>query len=223
MNDCAVNIKLKNILTELFNLECIKSFYLAGGTNLALKYNHRVSTDLDLFYDNSEEINLELDILPVLEKYFKDRLILIAINRDTLRTMIDGVKVDFMKWLHVKTILKPVQKLENTNWQIASNLDIAAMKISAIINRGSKKDFFDMAFLLKLFSLTEIIDGYKEKYQIQSDNEVIKYLTDFHEANLESNAVIQVIDFDIKDWEAIKIFITDNLNNYIKNETKFNT
>ncbi len=34
--------------------------------------------------------------------------------------------------------------------------DIAAMKIIAVANRGSKKDFFDIAVLLDHFSLTEI-------------------------------------------------------------------
>jgi Nucleotidyl transferase AbiEii toxin, Type IV TA system len=223
MNDSGVNIKLKDILTELFNLDKIKDFYLAGGTNLALKYNHRVSTDLDLFYNNSVEINLELHILPVAENYFKDRLKIISVNRDTLRTTIDDVKVDFMKWLNIKNILKPVQKFDNTNWQLATDMDVAAMKISAVINRGSKKDFFDMALLLKLFTLTEIIEGYKMKYQIQSDNDIVKYLTDFHEADLESNTVIQVIDFEIKNWEEIKTFIKDNLNNYIKKDINFNT
>ena len=50
--------------------------------------------------------------------------------------------------------------------RLASKLDIAAMKINAITNRGTRKDFYDLYELLKEFSLKEIIDSYKEKYNI---------------------------------------------------------
>jgi predicted nucleotidyltransferase component of viral defense system len=36
--------------------------------------------------------------------------------------------------------------------------DNLAMKLSAITNRGAKKDFFDLHHLIKVFGLKEIIE-----------------------------------------------------------------
>jgi predicted nucleotidyltransferase component of viral defense system len=54
--------------------------------------------------------------------------------------------------------------IEDNGIRLAGLKDIAAMKIVAINNRGSKKDFIDIYFLLNHFSLKEIMDFYLEKY-----------------------------------------------------------
>ena len=36
-------------IQSLMALDCLSEFNLGGGTSLAIKYNHRVSTDIDLF------------------------------------------------------------------------------------------------------------------------------------------------------------------------------
>jgi hypothetical protein len=43
----AVSPTLKQTILELQNLPSIASFALGGGTNLALRYNHRISVDID--------------------------------------------------------------------------------------------------------------------------------------------------------------------------------
>ncbi len=42
--------------------------------------------------------------------------------------------------------------------------DIAAMKLSAITGRGTKKDFVDLYFLLRQYELKEILGFYNEKF-----------------------------------------------------------
>jgi hypothetical protein len=37
------------LLKELLGISELKDFYLVGGTNLSLRYGHRISIDLDLF------------------------------------------------------------------------------------------------------------------------------------------------------------------------------
>ena len=44
----AVDLLLKETLQELQSLSSLSNFPLAGGTNLALRYNHRKSIDIDL-------------------------------------------------------------------------------------------------------------------------------------------------------------------------------
>lgn len=43
----AVSPILKQTILELQNLSSISQFALGGGTNLALRYNHRISIDID--------------------------------------------------------------------------------------------------------------------------------------------------------------------------------
>ena len=43
----AVSPVLKQTIVELQNLPSLTLFALGGGTNLALRYNHRISIDID--------------------------------------------------------------------------------------------------------------------------------------------------------------------------------
>jgi predicted nucleotidyltransferase component of viral defense system len=47
---------------------------------------------------------------------------------------------------------------------MASNEDIAAMKIFAILQRAKKKDFWDILLILEVFGLENIISFYREKF-----------------------------------------------------------
>lgn len=48
--------------------------------------------------------------------------------------------------------------------KLAGLKDIAAMKINAITNRGTRKDFIDIAFLLNIFPLEELLKCFQRKY-----------------------------------------------------------
>ena len=45
----AVSLVLFQTIKELLQLPSLSDLALAGGTNLALRFNHRVSEDIDLF------------------------------------------------------------------------------------------------------------------------------------------------------------------------------
>ena len=59
---------------------------------------------------------------------------------------------------------------------MADKSDIAAMKLAAITGRGTKKDFIDLYFLLKYFTLAEMLTFYKQKYSDGSEFLVMKSL-----------------------------------------------
>ncbi|MBL0050864.1 MAG: nucleotidyl transferase AbiEii/AbiGii toxin family protein [Bacteroidetes bacterium] len=42
--------------------------------------------------------------------------------------------------------------------------DILAMKVFAILQRAQKKDFWDIAELLKHYSIVDLIKSYQQKY-----------------------------------------------------------
>ena len=74
------------------------------------------------------------------------------------------------------------------------------MKISAIINRGTKKDFIDLHFLLKEMTLDQILNLYYQKYPDGSRFIAIKSLTYFEDA--ESDPMPYM--FNDVTWDDIK-------------------
>ena len=70
---------------------------------------------------------------------------------------------------------------------MASDEDIAAMKISAITGRGTKKDFWDLYYLLENYNLKDILDMYKRKYPDGSEYLALKSLIYFNDAEVQED------------------------------------
>lgn len=121
--------------------------------------------------------------------------------------IVDGVKVDFVKYPY--SLLKPV--VEQDNLRLASVEDIAAMKVAAIIGRGTRKDFIDIYFLLKIFSLQEILDLYSSKYPDGTLFVAIKSLTYFEDA--ESDPVPEMLE--AVNWSEVKKDIVSAVRNLL--------
>lgn len=145
-----------------------------GGTALALQYGHRISVDLD-FYGNLQG----MDVYPLLKEFGQVQ----RMNSGAFMQMfnVNGIKVDFLQqnypWID--------EALIEDELILASEKDIAALKIAAIINRGSRKDFVDLSFVLKRFSLEEVLDFYSAKYGDANVFLALKSLTYFEDAEQE--------------------------------------
>lgn len=139
---CTIESGTLEILKNLMQLDELNPFYLVGGTALSLYYGHRQSIDLDLF--STKEFANEA-ILAVLERKFADFQYSNPNNPVGLFTFIYGVKVDFVKYHYFPLIDQPV--IED-NIRLLGVRDLMAMKIAAILKRGLKKDFWDLAQLL---------------------------------------------------------------------------
>lgn len=182
------------LLRKLQSLYIFKNSRLVGGTALALQLGHRKSVDLDLF--GTIEITPE-EIQEVCRK--AGELEISKVSRNINIFWIDGIKVDCVNypygWLDECRVLDGIR--------LASVNDIAAMKISAIINRGTKKDFIDLYFLLQEMSLNHILDLYDQKYPDGSRFIAIKSLTYFEDA--ESDPMPYMFS-DIT-WDNVKASI----------------
>ena len=77
------------------------------------------------------------------------------------------------------------------------------MKLSAIARRGSKKDFYDIYFLLQKYSIDELLVFYKNKYKNHELFHIIKSLVYFGNADLEPQPKL-LIDVE---WEDVKGYI----------------
>lgn len=136
-----------------------RSFYLVGGTAIALHIGHRRSIDFDLFTPskiNKTRIKAALRELNQPQK-------LIGEDIDQLHLLITNVKVTFF---HYPFLIEHPEKMSN-GLTFPSLLTLAAMKAFALGRRSKWKDYVDLYFILKEFyTLTEIS---KQAHSIFSD------------------------------------------------------
>lgn len=186
-----VDARLLELLDKLMRSEIFIGFDLVGGTALALQIGHRLSVDIDMF--GNSEIN-ELEFNRELSR-FGNPLVLKK-SKNIIVYSINGIKVDFVNYRY--PLLKKTKKVDSI--RLLSLEDIAAMKLNAISGRGSKRDFIDLYFLLKTFSLKEMIGFYNKKYEDGSQFLVLKSLTYFEDAEKEEMPVMTKPTA----WESLK-------------------
>lgn len=196
-----------SLLKELMAIDELSDFNLVGGTALSLQYGHRISIDLDLFTTTGYAYH---NVISCLKNNFGKRFQHEEKESNFgIFCFIDDVKVDFINYKH-KQIDETITK-EGIRYY--STKDIAAMKIQAILGRGRKKDFWDLAELFQNFTLEEIIGFHSKKYPGQqlliSIPQAIIY---FDEANESEDP----ISLKGQNWEAVKKLIQKHVAEYLK-------
>lgn len=185
------------VLKRLVQLPVLEPFALAGGTNLALRFGHRISIDLDWFTDKP------FSTQPIFENIQENVSKILKINeeRNTLTLTIESVKVDFLA--HRYPILKSFERIDGIPlWSVE---DIAAMKLNAVSSRGAKKDFWDIAELLKHFSLMQMLLFFQEKYPQSDLGFVVRSLTYFDDAEQQPDPV----SLNNSSWPRVKQTIVE--------------
>ncbi|OGE36325.1 hypothetical protein A3B45_02375 [Candidatus Daviesbacteria bacterium RIFCSPLOWO2_01_FULL_39_12] len=171
------------------------SAYLAGGTACALQIGHRVSLDLDFFTEKEFDTEIILEQLKKLSGFKLD---------ETAKWTILGSfpKVKFSYFYYRYPLIKKTTTFSKIN--IASLEDISAMKIAAISDRGTKRDFIDLYFLAKEFTLEQMLRFYDQKYGKLSDNifHIMKSLDYFADADSQEDPKM-LVSFS---WEEVKEF-----------------
>lgn len=175
---------------------------LVGGTALALQIGHRKSIDLDIFGN----IRLEsLELMQELQTY--GTLSIRSASQRIHHLMLRGVQLDIVQydypWLDAPVVADGLR--------LASIRDIAAMKLAAITNRSTRKDFIDLAFLLDRFDLPQILELYKQKFKDGEAFMVLKSLVFFDDAEDDPMPyMLQPID-----WTVAKQRIVDSVRTHI--------
>ena len=197
--------KTKLVFSKIAKIKAINSFYLAGGTALALQLGHRESIDLDWFSEkpfSTKDLKKELSKLGSLK--------IDSEEKDTLNCSLDNVKLSFFEYPY--KVLFPFIKYKGT--QIADFRDIACMKLDTISSRGSKKDFADLYFLLKKIPLEDFLKLFNKKYKGIEYNKLhlLKSFVYFKDAEEEPMPkIIKKIS-----WKEIK----ENISKKVKNISK---
>jgi Nucleotidyl transferase AbiEii toxin, Type IV TA system len=191
-----------DLLKNISALNQLQSFGLGGGTNLALRIGHRLSVDLDFFTNHSFET---AELFQLIMKQFPSAELLFEKNQ-TIMFSINDIKVDFV--LYPFPWLAPFEQFEEI--RLIGIDDIIPMKLQAISNRNSKKDIWDIAALLKQFTLAEMVEIFKTKFPMIDTGFIIQSLTDFEKADTE-------LDPDLLEnisWKEIKDKITNEVQSY---------
>lgn len=170
--------------------------YLAGGTACALWLGHRQSQDLDFFSPLEFNVN---QWKQKLEKSFDFKLY----NQDwqTLEGIAQGVKmaIYYYKYPMIETP-ENYQALK-----IARLEDIVAMKMEAIVNRGTKRDFIDLYFLLNKFGLKEIFSYYDRKFGNLEERELLLRKSLVYFADAETDEMPNMLES--VSWEQVKKYL----------------
>ena len=146
--------------TEIFNnnqLELLptirdfkRSFFLVGGTAIALHIGHRRSIDFDLFTNTNlikSRLKAKIQKLPF-------RQIPLFEDFDQLHLLINNVKVTFFSFPFI--IPHPVKM--DTIITLPTLLSLAAMKAYALGRRSKWKDYVDLFFILsRYYTIDEVV------------------------------------------------------------------
>lgn len=147
-----------------------RKFYLTGGTALSAFYlHHRWSEDLDFFSENELEDKLinrfmaKISLLTNLKHRFtkveETRIFEFEKSGKLL------IKIDFAQFPYKR--LKPGKVYKRVS--IDSLLDIATNKLLILNQRTEIKDFVDLFFLLKKFTLWDLIYAVEKKFNRETD------------------------------------------------------
>lgn len=196
-----------SLLEDILSISEFENYALVGGTALSLLYGHRVSIDLDLF-SNTPLPNEE--IINILKNKFNEKFEVRSSNpRFGVFCFIDDVKVDIVNNPH--TYLKPFISYKNI--RMFSTEDIIAMKVQAILGRGKKKDFWDIAELLKYYTVQNFIDFHSKKYSHQNllilVPQALSYFSDADESE-------DPISLKGQTWESVKADIQIKVRDYLR-------
>jgi predicted nucleotidyltransferase component of viral defense system len=195
-----VFLRLKNLFTKY-------NAMLAGGTALAFHIGHRISADLDFFTDVS--FNIETIITGIRKSDYSFHII--SEGEGYLIVEVEGLKISIFKYDY-PFLEKPV-KYEGI--PVAGILDIASMKVVAISQRGTKRNFIDLYFILQYMPFHKLAEHMVRRFGKERVNPVHigKSLVYFSDA--ESNPEPEYVKGREVSWDKIKKFFRQHVKQFV--------
>ena len=186
-----------DVLNFLSAQDFLSDFRLVGGTALALYWGHRLSVDIDLFTDK------KISLIEIEQKLsdLKDAVQL-SKNPIGLTYKIKEVKCDFLTYPYTFAF----DAINDKGIRIANIEDIIALKLGAIANRGARKDFVDLYYILEKYSVHDLFFFYTRMYHVTEYFSLLKSMTYFEDA--ENELLPKLLLDESLTWEKIKKTIT---------------
>ena len=205
----AIPASVATLLNDIHTWPLPVGTYMAGETAVAIYLNHRVSVVIDLFTDK------EFYCGPIISSIGQRHATTVtnAAEKNTLTAIVANVRFSLFNYPY--PLLKPLVNKPDCNIKLASPEDIAAMKVVAITQRGTAKDFFDLNALMQTFgmALDYLISMVQKKYGVSEDYsyQIKRGLVYFDDAvrSLGDVTVIRngkEVRLDKREWNEIEKF-----------------
>lgn len=180
MREEILTARQHGLLRRMAPIATASGWYLAGGTAIALHLGHRRSDDFDWFTDGTP-----LDAEPV-AAHLRATIGFVAetLDQGTVIGTADGVRLSCFEYKY--PLLEPLEIVADWSLRMASLRDLAAMKVLAVTQRGSRKDFIDVDALLDHgIALDTMLGAYQQKLGIASRMSALRGLVYFDDAEEE--------------------------------------
>ena len=170
-------------------------FHLAGGTAVALTIGHRRSVDFDWFTQHFP--GRSVDLRELLARHGIE-LEADSLAEQTVHGRVAGIKVSFLEFR--PPLLEPLVEWPELGCRLASVADLAAMKLLAVTQRGTRKDFIDVLAMSRILPLDRMLDCYRWRFSVTDASRVLAGLCYFDDADPEPMPTMLVP----LDWETVK-------------------
>lgn len=196
---------LLEIIHKIFRLPALDDFRLGGGTALALQTGHRISADADFICDKNFDSR---SLIPVIYNEFGN---VTDVNTGThgLRLKINNLKIDFLTW-NIPFIRT---RIEIDDLSLLHIEEIIAMKLFAILQRGEKKDYMDIASLMKLYTVKQILAFYSERHKGNDIFLVLKFLVSWSDIEKQPEPIM----LNGLEWNDCKMILKSAVDSFFTN------
>ena len=182
--------KTLRVFQQLKSQAFISNFTLVGGTALAIQIKHRQSEDLDFVFDG-EDLNINL-IKRNIHKLFPNHRIIRQDHNLQIDVLVNEVKVTFFSTGAVAIPFRVREySFAEDKLNIARAKAIATLKFSAIAQRNTIRDYYDLYCLSRYhFPLLELITFTKKLLPNLSPitySETLVYVKDIDEQDISSH------------------------------------
>lgn len=199
----AVSEVLLQTIKELQSLPSLSQFALAGGTNLAFRFNHRESQDIDLFCPNIVGVkHLEIIEKEIINFYGVKNITGVDYPADK-----ESAQHSFLRFFVNKpcgTIIK-VEIIQNMkmmdavevidNVRLVSIKDLGLFKLISGSFRAAKKDIYDLDFITEKIPIIELFEALKDKKTLYNKKED-KNIFDLDDNKCPTQFPLELLNFD---------------------------
>ena len=179
---------------------------LAGGTGLALHLGHRISGDLEFY---TQQVFRPSGILEEL-RGFAGVVEAVTMGDDTMVMQADGVRL-----LLTQTPARFTESTTKLNGcDVAGVVDIAAMKLLAVSQGGTRSGFVDLYAVLQTVPFRKVARNALDRYGVTSLDPLIigRGLVWFEQADTQEDPVY--IGTAVT-WDHIKDFFRSSLRQFV--------
>lgn len=192
--------KILSSLKDIFNKH---NAVLAGGTALALRLGHRISMDLDFFTGSDFDTDRLISEIRKKGQTFR----LISEGDGYFLIEVDAIKISMFKYEY-PFIEKPVTY---EGIKVAGILDIASMKVIAISQRGTKRDFVDLYFILQDMPFHKIAEHMVRRFGKERINPIHIGKSFVYFSDAESHPEPEFLKGKSVSWDQVKKFFRNHV------------